>query len=392
MDRNNELSIFSTRELQFSKVEDEILTSMKNVLSSYSDTEAVNKMKEFVTNSQERAFHVNRACEMICELTHCAANQRQLLFVYNPSYHSQQFKLLIHLFDYFSSSSENITKIAVFLTLFSAEHSKRWQILAKLVSMAISVDNADILFLTSILGCQLSVTSEFCSLIVDRTIYDFIFLYPDNIGKLKTLPLSVPTFCNIFIRTVTEMYGRIDGTSKWTNVPNIILEVLIEWIEKYSSQLTSMIDVDNKQPRPTTIGQTMCSTLSPYPVLVKWIVLSSLYEDNEKSQQLFVKLHNSVCGSLVKLREGFNRKLIPASTFIFIIERIKTVIELGTSHEKLDDCLIRLSQVVQVSMHSKAIYGDFHNLPKELDDLLSLKPNRLLHIIVECLKNEMLTP
>ncbi|RZF40362.1 hypothetical protein LSTR_LSTR008792 [Laodelphax striatellus] len=385
MDRNNELSIFSTRELEFSKVEEEILESLRKLLAPYPNTEAANGMQAFLKNSQERAFHVNRACEMICELTHCAANQRQIRFVNNLSSYSQELNLLMHLFDYFGSSSGNMTKIAVFYTLFNAEHSKRWPILAKLVSMAISVNNADILVVTSSLACQLN--SEFCSLIVDRIVYDFIFLYPDNIGKLKELPLSVPTFCNIFMKTVTEMYGQRDANSQWTNVPNILLEVLIEWIEKYNAQLVSaMIGVEYILCMP--VGQAMSSTLSPYPGILEWIILSSLYEENKKSQQLFVKLHNAVCGSLVMMREDFNRMLIPAKIVVSIIQRIKNALEQGTSDEKLDDCLIRLAQIIQVSMHSKAIYGDFHILKMKLDELLMLKSNRLLDIVVSCLKNE----
>ncbi|XP_022192127.2 uncharacterized protein C7orf26 homolog [Nilaparvata lugens] len=301
----------------------------------------------------------------------------------------RELQLLEVLSDYVCSSiPARAARNAVFMSLFNPMHPDRGRILVKLVSMAISINNHAALMATAILMQQQSCTSKFSIQLAQGVVNDFIVLYPDCIDKLRELPVSCPLFCANFMTAVTEIYGIAlcdkNEIPQWVGVPEKLITVIIEWVEKFGSQLVSSLSMDFQSFLPT--GAIVMAAVAPYSGLLKWTILSSLHEKNTSAQNLYLDLHLAVCNSLYLLPDKRPEYLITAVDLISIIHHIKKCIISTVSEEKLDDCLIRLAQSVQVAMHSKAVYGNWRTL---LEELQSLPQNRIMSIVINFQKTSI---
>ncbi|RZF41210.1 hypothetical protein LSTR_LSTR011591 [Laodelphax striatellus] len=370
----------SLRKLDFPFCTKEALSRIENLLATPNSKQAQG------LNARSNNHHpyqppTDLINELIQEFVFCETDRRGFPCKKQPLSCLRELQLLEVLSDYVCSSSPGrAARNAVFMSLFNPMHPDRGRILVKLVSMAISINNHAVLMATAILMQQQSCTSKFSIQLAQGVVNDFIILYPDCIDKLRELPISCPLFCANFMTAVTEIYGITlsdrNDIPQWVGVPEKLTTTIIEWIEKFGPQLISALSMDFQSYLPT--GAIVMAAVAPYSGLLKWTILSSLHERNTSAQNLYLFLHLAVCNSLYLLPEKRPEYLLTAVNLISIIHHIKKCVNLTVPQEKLDDCLIRLAQSVQVAMHSKAVYGNVRTLLEEME---SLPRNRLMTIV-----------
>lgn len=149
-----------------------------------------------------------------------------------------EFQLLEILYEHFninmSSINEEAARNTVFLSLFSGTTATmRSTILSKLVSLAVGIPSAAILISASTWMQQLGNTSPNSCKLAEVLVYDYFYLAPNFVTRLKILPNIAPQFCVNFLTALAENYycdNRNNKREQQQFPSTLLLETVTLWV------------------------------------------------------------------------------------------------------------------------------------------------------------------
>ncbi|XP_041987021.1 uncharacterized protein C7orf26 [Aricia agestis] len=367
--------------------------------------EAFPKIEQLlVGRSAPSSKQLDIAMDIISEFVFCEADRRGRRGLNSL----QELQLIDIICDYISSCSNETTKNTIFLSLFGGMESQRkLKILSILASMAVSASSTPVLLAVGVWLQQMGSSSPQSLQLVENIIRDHFHLNTTNQAALKSLATTAPQFVSNFITAVTELYMH-DGINEKKLPPRNLLEVITSWV--CSNPTLCMSAQMNPAALPS--GAIPMAAVTPLAGLIHWCSLAPLYvEDDddqeipikklkleedikkpvaksESTQALYWQLHLGVLNSL---RGGWRPHGPPtalaAARLAALAPKLQahahrlhaTGLDL-TIHPKLQDCLDRVGQAVQVALAAGCVYGNITNLLTALD---TLPENRLLKIIIQ---------
>lgn len=313
----------------------------------------------------------------------------------------QELQLLEMLCSYMSMSEDqgtsHVVKNAVYMFLFPHSHAHRSKLVVKLVSMAISTSNYQVLVSTGILIQQVGCTTKFSMDIAEGLVSDYFVLLPHAVSKLEELPVHAPLFTANLLTALSEMYKK-------SNINENLLEVITEWIFKHPALCYTAL-VTNLLPSLPS-GAIPMPALTPFLGLFKWCILAPFYSQSK----LYSKLHLALLTSLLEVNTyvtlSTQKNIISAEGLCTIVSYLQILIKendakvttTGETETHLtekepsgnepadvqpsvhDDAIHRLVQCIQVAVFTQTLYG---NKTKLLSQLSSLPQNRLLSCVME---------
>ncbi|KAJ8715857.1 hypothetical protein PYW08_013142 [Mythimna loreyi] len=375
--------------------------------------EALNKIEQLLVG---RAAPSNKqldiAMDIISEFVFCESDRRggRRSAGLTPL---QDLQLIEIICDYLSACTNEITKNTIFLSLFGGmESQRRLKILSILASMAVSASSTPVLLAVGVWLQQMGCSSAQSLQLVENVIRDHFYLNTSNQLALKSLANTAPQFVSNFITAVTELYMRdAQGTTKLP--PKNLLEVITAWV--YSNPTLCMSAQLNPAALPS--GSIPMAAVTPLAGLIHWCALAPLYidEDSEMVEvqvpvkkikledrsviktvtvlpltesELYIKLHLGVLQSLRAGRRTHGPPTAVNAQHLAVLAPIvqayaHAVIKRGGKLQndyKLQSCLDRIGQAVQVALANGCVYGNINNL---LAALSTCPENRLLRIIIK---------
>uniref|UniRef100_A0A1B6DVE1 Uncharacterized protein n=1 Tax=Clastoptera arizonana TaxID=38151 RepID=A0A1B6DVE1_9HEMI len=297
------------------------------------------------------------ASELIAEFVFYEIDRRGMRNHEKPT-HIHQLRLLTIFCDFFSVPTiDEASKNAVFMLLFTSTNQERAKLLVKLVSLAMHVGNSQVLRATGVQMQQLSCTSQYSLQLAQAVVSDFIILLPDAASKLKDMPKISPLFTANFLTAITEMYFNTESTDL-KPPPKILLEVITQWVENYNNVCTAALS-ENLQPALPT-GAIPMPAITPYAGLIKWCVLSPLYETDPEVNRLYSTLHLCLLNSLFKHDWNQNEgNLISVQALTAIIHLIN---QKQCNEEQKEKSIVKLAQIISVALFAKSIYGNMRKI------------------------------
>ncbi|XP_075979172.1 integrator complex subunit 15 [Anticarsia gemmatalis] len=359
--------------------------------------------------------HLDIAMDVISEFVFCESDRRggRRGGGLSPL---QELQLIEIMCDYLSACTNETTKNTVFLSLFGGmESQRRLKILSILASMAVSASSTPVLLAVGVWLQQMGCSSGQSLQLVENVIRDHFYLNTSNQGALKSLANTAPQFVSNFITAVTELYMHdTQGTKKLP--PKNLLEVITSWV--YSNPTLCMSAQLNPAALPS--GSIPMAAVTPLAGLIHWCALAPLYIDGDAEMvevpvpvkkiklecekersivktvtnkplteaELYIKLH---LGVLHSLRAGRRTHGPPTAVNAQHLAALAPLVQAYAhnvlkrggkliSDDKLQDCLDRIGQSVQVALANGCVYGNISNLLAALD---TLPENRLLRIIIK---------
>lgn len=396
------------------------LSDLKHSLRKYDfpicAKEALNRIEQLlVGRAAPSSKQLDIAMDIIAEFIFCETDRRggRRGGGLSPL---QELQLIEIMCDYLSACTNDTTKNTVFLSLFGGmEGQRRLKILSILASMAVSASSTPVLLAVGVWLQQMGCSSIQSLQLVENVIRDHFYLNTSNQSALKSLANTAPQFVSNFITAVTELYMHdVQGVTKLP--PKNLLEVITSWV--YSNPSLCMSAQLNPAALPS--GSIPMAAVTPLAGLIHWCALAPLYigEDAEMVEvdvpfkkiklevpkdrtivktvtnkpltesELYIKLH---LGVLHSLRAGRRTHGPPTAVNAQHLAALAPLVQLyahnilkrgGKLHtdDKLQDCLDRIGQAVQVALANGCVYGNISNLLAALD---TLPENRLLRIIIK---------
>lgn len=336
--------------------------------------EALSRVEQLIqnTNRPPSIKHLDLAMDLMAEFIFCEIERRggkrkKLSCI-------QELQLLEVLCDYFTfrRGNSDTTRNSIFMYLFPPANIDRCRFLAKLVSMAISTKNTQVLCATGVWMQQVGCTSKMSTELVRCLVKDYFVLLPKAISVLQDLPQLAPHFTANFLTSVAEMYGTEGGKIKTLNAPpSALLQVISRWISE--NPMLCLSGLQN-----TSIGVTGNSPTTPFAGLFKWCVLSPLYA-TEESAVIYSLLHLALLESLLELQTGQNVVSTQQLQSV-IVEPLLRLCQEESNNLQVQQSLDRLSQAVQVLLAQQGLHG---NLREFMAQLEILPENRSLQIIIK---------
>ncbi|CAK1544822.1 unnamed protein product [Leptosia nina] len=326
----------------------------------------------------------------------------------------QELQLIDIISEYLSACSNETTKNTIFLSLFGSMDSQRkLKILSILASMAVSACCTPVLSAVGVWLQQMGCSSPQSLQLVESVIQDHFYLNTSNQNSLKTLATCAPEFVSNFITAVTELYMHdLQGVKKMP--PKNLLEIITSWV--YSNPTLCMSAQLN--PAALPVGAIPMAVVTPLAGLIHWCSIAPLHVEEtidveepapkkikiegEKqtvvksvplskplpTSDLYTKLHLAVLHSLrVGQRTHGPPTAVNAQQLAALIPLVQLyshqLIKRGIKLQndiKLQDCLDRIGQAIQVALANGCVYGNISNLLSALD---TLPENRLLKMIIK---------
>ncbi|XP_045450741.1 uncharacterized protein C7orf26 [Melitaea cinxia] len=391
------------------------LSDLKHSLRKYEfpgcAKEALIKIEQLlVGRAAPSSKQLDIAMDIISEFVFCETDRRGNRRGLNPL---QELQLIDIICDYLSACTNDTTKNTIFLSLFGGMESQRkLKVLSILASMAVSASSTPVLLAVGVWLQQMGCSSTQSLQLVENVIKDHFYLNTSNQSALKTLATTAPQFVSNFITAVTELYMH-DLQKPKKMPPKNLLEVITSWV--YSNPSLCMSAQLNPAALPS--GSIPMAAVTPLAGLIHWCALAPLYIDEDKDMEerpikrikledekpsivkslpskslteseLYIKLHLGVLHSLRAGRRthgpptAVNAQHLAALTPLvqaYAHQLLKRGVKLHTD-TKLQDCLDRIGQAVQVALANGCVYGNISNLLAALD---TLPENRLLRIIIK---------
>ncbi|KAG6456825.1 hypothetical protein O3G_MSEX009970 [Manduca sexta] len=327
----------------------------------------------------------------------------------------QEVQVVDIICEFISDLSDETTKNTIFLSLFGGmESQKRLNTLSILASMAISASSTPALLAVGVWLQQMGCSSPQSIQLVENIIRDHFYLNTSNQAALRSLANTAPQFVANFITAVTELYMHDShGTKK--PLKNL-LEVITFWV--YSNPTLCMSAQLNPAQLPS--GSIPMAAVTPLAGLIRWCALAplccdqtledgeliipmkkiKLENENERSvvktiqqkplteAELYIKLHLGVLHSLRAGRRTHGPPTaVNAQHLVALVPIIQDYAQQELkkgenlqNNQKLQDCLDRIGQAMQVALANGCVYGNISNLLSALD---TLPENRLLRIIIK---------
>ncbi|XP_050351747.1 integrator complex subunit 15 [Nymphalis io] len=373
--------------------------------------EALPKIEQLlVGRAAPTSKQLDIAMDVISEFVFCEADRRGNRRGLNPL---QELQLIDIICDYLSACTNDTTKNTIFLSLFGGmENQRKLKVLSILASMAVSASSTPVLLAVGVWLQQMGCSSQQSLQLVENVIKDHFYLNTSNQMALKSLATTAPQFVSNFITAVTELYMHDLQRAK-KMPPKNLLEVITSWV--YSNPSLCMSAQLNPAALPS--GAIPMAAVTPLAGLIHWCALAPLYIDNDtdleeipikkikledekpsivkslpskalSESELYIKLHLGVLHSLRAGRRthgpptAVNAQHLAALTPLvqaYAHQLLKFGVKLQ-SETKLQDCLDRIGQAVQVALANGCVYGNISNLLAALD---TLPENRLLRIIIK---------
>lgn len=357
------------------------------------------------------------AMEIISEFIFCESDRRGDRGRGTGLSSLQELQLIDILCEYLSSCNNETTKNTIFLSLFGGmESQRRLKVLSILASMAVSASSTPVLLAVGVWLQQTGCSSPQSLQLAENLIRDHFYLNTKNQKELRMLANTAPQFISNFITAVTELYVHDLSTKKMP--PKNLLEVITSWV--YSNPSLCM----SAQLKPASLpsGSIPMAAATPLAGLIRWCALAPLclpshVEDVEMMEisipmkkiklereidrsivttvqqkqlseaELYIKLH---LGVLHSLRSGKRTQGPPTAVNAQHLAALAPIVQTYahdvltrglklSNDEKLQECLNRLGQAVQVSLANGCVYGNVNNLLASLD---TLPENRLLRIVI----------
>ncbi|XP_068618574.1 integrator complex subunit 15 [Battus philenor] len=371
--------------------------------------EALLKIEQLlVGRAAPTSKQMDNAMEIISEFVFCEADRRggRRGAGLNPL---QELQLIDIICDYLSACNNETTKNTLFLSLFGGmESPRKLKILCILASMAVSASSTPVLLAVGVWLQQMGCSSPQSLQLVENIIRDHFYLNTTNQAALKSLANTAPQFVSNFITAVTELY-MLDTQKPIKLPPKNLLEVITSWV--YTTPTLCMSAQLNAAALPS--GAIPMAAVTPLAGLVRWCALAPLYidEDTEMDEvpvkkikiegdrtsksvnkaqtesQLYIQLQLGLLQSMRAWRRRGPPAAIGAQRLAALAAPVREysqhLIDQGcklNSEQRLQDCLDRIGQAVQVALANGCVYGNINNL---LASLESLPENRLLRIIVK---------
>ncbi|KAJ0178039.1 hypothetical protein K1T71_005862 [Dendrolimus kikuchii] len=329
----------------------------------------------------------------------------------------QELQLTDIICDYLSACTNETTKNTVFLSLFGGmESQRRLKILSILASMAVSASSTPVLLAVGVWLQQMGCSSPQSLQLVENVIRDHFYLNTSNQKALRSLANTAPQFVSNFITAVTELY-KPDAQGVKKLPPKNLLEIVTSWV--YSNPTLCMSAQLNPAALPS--GSIPMAAVTPLAGLIHWCALAPLYIDEGTDieieeltvpvkrikiegeipsvvktvpqislteAELYIKLH---LGVLHSLRAGRRTHGPPTAVNAQHLASLTPIVQAHAhqllkkgiklqNDEKLQDCLDRIGQAVQVALANGCVYGNINNLLAAMD---VLPENRLLRIIIK---------
>ncbi|CAH2039165.1 unnamed protein product, partial [Iphiclides podalirius] len=275
--------------------------------------------------------------------------------------------------------------------------------------MAVSASSTSVLLAVGVWLQQMGCSSPQSIQLVENIIRDHFYLNTTNQNALKSLANTAPQFVSNFITAVTELFMQ-DTQSPVKLPPKNLLEVITSWV--YSTPTLSMSAQLNAAALPS--GAIPMAAVSPLAGIVRWCALSPLYIDDDAEMieipakkikiegerctlkattrpqtesELYIQLQLGLLQSMRAWRRRGPPAAISAQRLTALIPPVKTyaqrLIDRGckfNTDQKLQDCLDRIGQAVQVALANGCVYGNISSLLASLD---TLPENRLLKIVIK---------
>ncbi|CAH0398943.1 unnamed protein product [Chilo suppressalis] len=396
------------------------LTDLKHQLRKFDfpvcAKEALNRIEQLLVGRVAPSNkQLDIAMDIIAEFVFCEVDRRsgRRTAGITPL---QELQLIDIICEYLSACVNDTTKNTIFLSLFGGmESQRRLKILSILASMAVSASSTPVLLAVGVWLQQMGCSSSQSLQLVENIIRDHFFLNTSNQNTLKSLANTAPQFVSNFITAVTELYMHdLQGTKKLP--PKNLLEVITSWV--FSNPTLCMSAQLNAAALPS--GSIPMAAVTPLAGLIHWCALAPLYIDedsemvevlvpikrikieNERDHptlktnvnktlteaELYTKLHLAVLHSLRAGRRNHGPPTAVNAQHLaglgphvqaYAHQLLKRGIKLQND-DKLQDCLDRIGQAVQVALANGCVYGNISNLLAALD---TLPENRLLRIIIK---------
>ncbi|XP_048487649.1 integrator complex subunit 15 [Plutella xylostella] len=392
-------------------------SDIKHAIRKYefpqSAREALVRVEQMLTGrGAPTAKQLDGVMDIIAEFIFCESDRRggRRGAGLNPL---QELQLIDVICDYLSGSISETTKNTIFLSLFGGQESqRRLKILSILASMAVSASSTPMLLAVGVWLQQMGCSSPQSLQLVENVIRDHFQLNTSNQAALNSLASSAPQFVANFITAVTELYMN-DAQGKVKMPPKNLLEVITAWVHAHPSLCMSA----QLSPAPLPAGAIPMAAVTPLAGLVHWCARAPLYVDEDvemeeaptppkkikvegeiehkmmktnttkslSESELYTKLH---LGVLHSLRAGRRTHGPPTAVNAQHLAALAPMLQAYSQGAgvpvggdgRLQDCLDRIGQAVQIALANGCVYGNISSLLAVLD---TLPENRLLRIIIK---------
>ncbi|KAK4877287.1 hypothetical protein RN001_009793 [Aquatica leii] len=350
--------------------------------------EAIIKIGQLICNRVPSLKHMDLALDLMAELIFCEVDRRGNKR-HSPLTSLDELQLLDILYDYLNNTSNETSRNAVFLSLFSGTTAMmRSAVLSKLVSVAVGIPSPTVLSSASVWMQQLGNTSHNSNQLAKALIKDYFVLSPNIVHKLNVLPHIAPQFTANFLTAIANMYFTDGKKEAFTFPSQNLLETITLWVNENSGLCIAAQQIQSSLPP----GAIAMEATTPLAGLLRWCILAPIY--NEDSD-LYGKLHLGLLNSILEIPSTnppraisaahlvqpvgiilrfLNDEQLKVKTTEQIVDKQKTLIE-----NKLQLCLDRFAQAIQVALSINCVYGNMEDLFYQLQQL---PQNRLLRIVI----------
>ncbi|KAF5273287.1 hypothetical protein FQR65_LT04709 [Abscondita terminalis] len=351
--------------------------------------EAIIKIGQLICNRVPTLKQMDLALDLMAELIFCEVDRRGNKR-HSPLTSLDELQLLDILYDYLHGTSSEISRNAVFLSLFSGTTAMmRSTVLSKLISVAVGIPSPLVLSSASVWMQQLGNTSPNSNQLAKSLINDYFVLSPNIVNKLNVLPHIAPQFTANFLTAVANMYFA-DGKKEAICFPSLnLLETITLWVNENNGLCIAAQQTQSSLPP----GAIAMEATTPIAGLLKWCILAPIYNQNS---ELYGKLHLGLLNSILEIPQTNPPRAILAAHLVqpvgvilrVLIDQQNQLKKMDRSidkqkvlfeNEQLQLALDRFAQAVQVALSVNCVYGNMEDLFYQLQQL---PQNRLLQIII----------
>uniref|UniRef100_A0A1Y1LBH3 Uncharacterized protein n=1 Tax=Photinus pyralis TaxID=7054 RepID=A0A1Y1LBH3_PHOPY len=372
----------------------EIKNSLRKLDYPLCAKEAIIKIGQLICNRIPSLKHMDLALDLMAELIFCEidrrGNKRQ-----SPLTSLDELQLLEILYDYINGTSNETSRNAVFLSLFSGTTAMmRSKILGKLISVAIGIPAPCVLFSASVWMQQLGNTSPNSKQLAKSLIKDYFILSPSSVPKLSVLPHIAPQFTANFLTAVSNLYFNDGNKNTILFPPTNLLEMITLWVKDNTGLCIAAQQTQSSLPP----GAIAMEATTPIAGLLNWTILAPLHG---QTSELYGKLHLGLLNSILEIQPVTPPRAISAAHLLqplgniirYLIDYQRKCKENDNGIDKqnrlienaeLQLSLDRYAQAIQVALSVNCVYG---NMDDFFYQLTQLPPNRLLHIVTHTHKS-----
>lgn len=317
---------------------------------------------------------------------------QEFILYNNPAKRVYQKKLSalqeLHLLEMLCSCLQDVpqgSRYSIFSLIFGGIiDEKKMNLLAKLVSMALSVGVGAVLDCTALWMQEQDCHSKPVCDLSHRLVEDYILLFPDVSQTFHKLPSVSPLFTCNFVTAVTTIFPFEDVR---TIPPLSLLEYITDWISNdpcLCSESVRLVRIQANFSCPFS-GLVQWCVLGPLVYHISETSLGSNKTDVESSRVLLLlsRLHFSLLQSLQAYKSmELNQILFLSSQFEMLSNSLMLIYQNSPrqyDQDMLQVLVERIGQVIQVAMVTNSLKKEKGH---SLQTICQILPqNRLLNII-----------